>query len=198
MSSYGRQRALEMFADWSDRIAGGRTPATTTAAPKVRSGTSCSRYGIGGTDDAFHSRRGGDRQTEPDGQCWWAGVRRFGGAWHACRRRSGRQLGDGAQDPGETGRPIDGADALPAAAAPALVLLGRRTTVGGRTAPASRSTQSDAGQQGAGLDDLGPSKHGTTLIGAGKGRTICLPRTSRWRGPGGRRPTTTRSVKRLS
>ena len=52
MSSYGRQRALEMFADWSDRIAAGELPPRPPRPQGAERNLVVTLWDWG-TDDAF-------------------------------------------------------------------------------------------------------------------------------------------------
>ena len=72
----GRPRALAMYADWTDRIAGGELPAVGAAAA---AGPRAQRrhHDVGlGRSEGVSARRDRERQAQPDGQRQRADLRR--------------------------------------------------------------------------------------------------------------------------
>ena len=65
--SSGTERALAMFADWTDRIAGGRTAAGAAAAAGHRAQRRHHRVGLG-RSEGVPARRGLDRPAQSDGE----------------------------------------------------------------------------------------------------------------------------------
>ena len=71
IDSIGRlepQRALKLFADWTDRIAAGEVPARSRRGRRAWSATSWSRSGTGPAH-GLPARRDRHRQAQSDGQC---------------------------------------------------------------------------------------------------------------------------------
>ena len=127
MNRFGRQRALEMFADWTDRIAAGET------APAERRRAEPGRYAVGlGNGLVVHPRRDRDRQAQPDDQRRRAGLRCVGGTRQPDSGRPDREQRRRVDDPGAAGRSRQRPVALPADATPAVVLLGRSAALGAR------------------------------------------------------------------
>ena len=118
----GRRRALEMFADWTDRNHGRR--ASRRAAPAAGSRAERRRYAMGlGGSEGLSPRRDCNRQAQPDRQRLWADLRRARGERGlragpgpcSQRRERGAGAGPRSRHPGRS-----------RAAAGVLALLGGR------------------------------------------------------------------------
>ena len=72
---FGRDRVLKMFADWTDRIAGGEIPQAPPRPQGVERNFVVTVWDWATRSRVF-PRRGGERQAQSDGQCQRAGLRR--------------------------------------------------------------------------------------------------------------------------
>jgi hypothetical protein len=87
MAQFPREKGVAMYADWTDRIAGGEVPTEAPPRPQgVERNVVLTEWEWGGCDglDAF---LGVHRQAQSNRQCIWPGLRDSDGKW---RGRSGR------------------------------------------------------------------------------------------------------------
>ena len=101
LGQLGRERALAVFADWTDRIAAGRSAAGAAAAAGPRAQRRDHPVGLG-RSEGLPPRLGVDRSAQPDGQRQRAALR----CARAQRRLSaGARSGAPHDEPGAVDRP---------------------------------------------------------------------------------------------
>ena len=131
MSRFGRQRALEMFADWTDRIANGETPPRPPRPSGVERSLVVTLWDWGVDSSFIHDEITTDKRNPS--------VNGGGPVYGVSAGHGTLTVVDPVENtavelkiPGAAGGSRLGAFALPADAAPALLLLGRPVAVGPR------------------------------------------------------------------
>ena len=159
LGQLGRDRALALFADWTDRIAAGRGAAGAAAAARASSATSSSPSGTGRIPKAYlHDEVSTDRRN-PTRQRQRADLRRAG----AERRLPASPRSDEEHDQsGAADCPRSEYAGHAADDDSAVAILGQR----GRLDQQEQRAQPDARRARARLDHVGRARPSTTRISA--------------------------------